>query len=150
MFLTLFIMLVWYLGPYIRQLEPKRFPIHCRIFKTIRLELKLNRANILFTCPFSWGTDFRHHNLASIDVRFWRSKSIPALKEIQMYNGRFRCRILVQFTIYRRLLIGQKPTIVTCTRIRALIHYNSRIATAIRGFWWMKIATVNSGLKGLK
>ena len=29
------------------------------------------------------------------------------------------------------------------------IHYKSRIATAIRGLWWMKKTMVNSGLKGL-
>ena len=29
------------------------------------------------------------------------------------------------------------------------IHYKSRIATAIRGLWWMKMTMVNSGLKGL-
>ena len=29
---------------------------------------------------FSAGTDFRRENLTSIDVRFWRLKSIPALK----------------------------------------------------------------------
>ena len=30
---------------------------------------------------FSAGTDFRRQNLTSIDVRFWRLKSIPALEE---------------------------------------------------------------------
>ena len=30
---------------------------------------------------FSAGTDFRRQNLTSIDVRFWRLKSVPALKE---------------------------------------------------------------------
>ena len=29
------------------------------------------------------------------------------------------------------------------------IHYKSRIATAIRGLWWMKMKMVNSGSKGL-
>ena len=29
------------------------------------------------------------------------------------------------------------------------IHYKSRIATAIRGLYWMKMTMVNSGLKGL-
>ena len=29
------------------------------------------------------------------------------------------------------------------------IHYKSRIATAIRGLWWMKMAMVNLGSKGL-
>ena len=33
--------------------------------------------------PFSAGIDFRRQN---IDVRFWRLKSIPALKELQIYN----------------------------------------------------------------
>ena len=28
-------------------------------------------------------------------------------------------------------------------------HYKSRIATTIRGLWWMKMTMVNSGLKGL-
>ena len=30
------------------------------------------------------------------------------------------------------------------------IHYMSRIATAIRGLYWMKMTMVNAGLKGLK
>ena len=34
------------------------------------------------------GTDFKHHNLTSTSVIFWRIKSIPALKEYNMYNGR--------------------------------------------------------------
>ena len=38
--------------------------------------------------PFSAGIDFRRQNLTSIEVRFWRLKSIPALKELQIYNGR--------------------------------------------------------------
>ena len=29
------------------------------------------------------------------------------------------------------------------------IHYKSRIATAIRGLYWMKITMVNSSLQGL-
>ena len=29
------------------------------------------------------------------------------------------------------------------------IHHKSRIATAIRGLWWMKMTVANSGLKGL-
>ena len=37
--------------------------------------------------PFSAGTDFRRHNLTSVDVRLWRLKSIPALKEYTVYNG---------------------------------------------------------------
>ena len=31
--------------------------------------------------PFNAGTVFRRQNVTSIDVRFWRLKSIPALKE---------------------------------------------------------------------
>ena len=31
--------------------------------------------------PFSAGTVFRRQNLTSVDVRFWRLKTIPALKE---------------------------------------------------------------------
>ena len=30
------------------------------------------------------------------------------------------------------------------------IHYKSKIATAIRGLYWMKMTMVNSGFKGLK
>ena len=30
------------------------------------------------------------------------------------------------------------------------IHYKSRIATAIRGLYWMKMTIVNSGLEGLR
>ena len=30
------------------------------------------------------------------------------------------------------------------------MHYKSRIATAIRGLWWMKMMIVYSDLKGLK
>ena len=29
--------------------------------------------------PYSAGTDFRRQNLTSVDVRFWRLKSIPVL-----------------------------------------------------------------------
>ena len=29
--------------------------------------------------PYSAGIDFRRQNLTSVDVRFWRLKSIPAL-----------------------------------------------------------------------
>ena len=38
----------------------------------------------LFVCklnPHSTGIDFSHQNLKSVDVRFWRLKSIPALWE---------------------------------------------------------------------
>ena len=31
--------------------------------------------------PFSAGINFRRQNLTSVDVRFWRLKSIPAPKE---------------------------------------------------------------------
>ena len=33
---------------------------------------------------FSAGIDFRRHNLTSIDVRFWRVKSLPALEGLNM------------------------------------------------------------------
>ena len=33
--------------------------------------------------PFSPGTVFRRQNLTSTDVRFWRIKTIPALKELK-------------------------------------------------------------------
>ena len=31
--------------------------------------------------PYSEGIDFRRQNLTSVDIRFWRVKSIPTLKE---------------------------------------------------------------------
>ena len=37
--------------------------------------------------PHSARTDFRRQNLTSIDVRFWRLKSIPALTEENISNG---------------------------------------------------------------
>ena len=47
-----------------------------------------NHSHGLLCNPFSAGTDFRSQNLTSIDVRFRRLKSIPAPKELQIYNGR--------------------------------------------------------------
>ena len=39
--------------------------------------------------PFSVrGTDFRRQNLMSVDVRFSRLKSVPALKQYNIYYGR--------------------------------------------------------------
>ena len=38
--------------------------------------------------PFSAGTLFRRQNLTSEDVRFWRLKTVPALKQSNIYNGR--------------------------------------------------------------
>ena len=38
--------------------------------------------------PFSAVTDFRRQNQTSIDVGFWRPKSIPSLKKIKNYNDR--------------------------------------------------------------
>ena len=35
--------------------------------------------NISPFTPYSAGIDFSRHNLPSVDVRFWRLKSIPAL-----------------------------------------------------------------------
>ena len=37
--------------------------------------------------PYSAEIDFRRQNLTSIDVRFWRLKSTPALQEYTIYNG---------------------------------------------------------------
>ena len=37
--------------------------------------------------PLSARTNFRRQNMTSIDVRFWRIKSIPTLKELNTYNG---------------------------------------------------------------
>ena len=36
---------------------------------------------------FSAGTDFRRQNLTSVDVTFWRLKSIPAEKQWNIYKG---------------------------------------------------------------
>ena len=36
--------------------------------------------------PFSAGIDLSRQNLTSIDVRFWRLISIPALKEQDIYR----------------------------------------------------------------
>ena len=33
--------------------------------------------------PFSAGTVIRRQNLTSVDVRFWRLKTVPALKELK-------------------------------------------------------------------
>ena len=38
--------------------------------------------------PFIAVTDLRRQNLTSTDVRFRRLKSVPALKEYTIYNGR--------------------------------------------------------------
>ena len=37
----------------------------------------------LFRNPYSAGIDFSRQNLTSVDVRFWRLKSTPALKELK-------------------------------------------------------------------
>ena len=37
--------------------------------------------------PLDAGTDFKR-NLTSVDVRFWRLKTVPALRELGNYNGR--------------------------------------------------------------
>ena len=37
---------------------------------------------------FNARSDFRRQYLTSVDVRFWRLKSIPALEELKIYNGR--------------------------------------------------------------
>ena len=43
-------------------------------------------VKIIFN-PFGAGIDFSRQNLTSTDVRFWRLKSIPALKELKFYIG---------------------------------------------------------------
>ena len=43
--------------------------------------------------------------------------------------------------IHGNIIIFHQPQAI-------FIHYKSRIATAIRGLWWMKMTMVNSGLKG--
>ena len=45
-------------------------------------------AAYLLIIPFSTGTDFRRQNLTSVDVKLWRLKSITALAEENIYNGR--------------------------------------------------------------
>ena len=37
--------------------------------------------NIYYVNLHSLGIDFRRLNLTSVDIRFWRLKSIPAMKE---------------------------------------------------------------------
>ena len=37
--------------------------------------------------PVSAGIDFGRQNLTSVDVKYWRLKSIPALKKYIMNNG---------------------------------------------------------------
>ena len=61
-------------------------------------------ASKLSTCPkwvsnthgtfsfFSAGTDFSRQNLTSIDVRFWRLRSTPALKEYRLHNTDIQIR----------------------------------------------------------
>ena len=35
--------------------------------------------------PYSAGIDFSRQKLTTLDVRFWRLKSIPALKELKYF-----------------------------------------------------------------
>ena len=37
------------------------------------------KSELLYLNPYSAGIDFSRQNLTSVDVRFWRLKSIPAL-----------------------------------------------------------------------
>ena len=47
----------------------------------------LKTSFLLLNDP-SAGIDLRRQNLSSMGVRFWRLRSIPAVKELQNYNGR--------------------------------------------------------------
>ena len=38
--------------------------------------------------PFSVGTVFRRQNLTSTDIRFWRLKMVPTMKELQWAKTR--------------------------------------------------------------
>ena len=43
---------------------------------------KFHILSAVFTInPYSAGIDFSRQNLTSVDVRFWRLKSIPALQD---------------------------------------------------------------------
>ena len=41
--------------------------------------MEVNKFQILLINSYSAGIDFSRQNLTSVDVRFWRLKSIPAL-----------------------------------------------------------------------
>ena len=71
--------------------------VHCRGRQSVVLLIFFNVFNVFLTTvfqlldklllptlaltPYSVGTDFSRQNLTSVDVRFWRLKSIPALYE---------------------------------------------------------------------
>ena len=43
----------------------------------------MGQGMVLGIKPYSWEIGFRRQNLTSLDVRFWRLKLIPALKELK-------------------------------------------------------------------
>ena len=52
-----------------------------QIFNFVSICSNLQRMMLLNVKPYSAGTDFKRQNLTSVDVRFWRLKSVPTLKE---------------------------------------------------------------------
>ena len=57
-------------------------------FRFIRIPMLWSAAIIKMNNYFSVGIVFRRQNLTSIDVRFWRLKSIPAQKEFEKLADR--------------------------------------------------------------
>ena len=45
-------------------------------------------SNLLYVKLSHAGTVFRRQNLTSVDVRFWRLKTVSALKELNISNDR--------------------------------------------------------------
>ena len=63
---------------------PGHYKHHLRFILHVGpMYLNLNLINIIFN-PFSAGTVFRRQNLTSKDVRFWRLKTLPALKKVKI------------------------------------------------------------------
>ena len=52
-----------------------------QILNFVSICSNLQRMMLLNVKHYSAGTDFKRQNLTSVDVRFWRLKSIPTLKE---------------------------------------------------------------------
>ena len=55
--------------------------------------------------PFSAGIDFRRQNLTSVDVRFWRLKSIPALKDQKLFTVSPCINLLACMHLYLKMLL---------------------------------------------
>ena len=69
---------------------------------------------IIIFNSFSAGIVFRRHNLTSIDVRFWRLKTIPALKGLQL-TWKLPLSVCQEFSFrenkYRAIFYLQEQTV---------------------------------------